>query len=197
MGRTPKLTGHVVTHGHERDTDSSEPAGTAPSEPGFEGMVAGIFSERAAVTRAIDELIEAHFDPDQDLRVLVTHGKVRKEAPVAFRSGAQFGSALGGAICLVLGAIAAVLMALGRIPGPASVANMVPWVAGVEGAIAGGASGYLLGMVAGLGFWSYHVAFDTSIAEASTIWVWVRAMGARSIEARSIMEKAGAQRFQG
>ncbi len=169
----------------------------APLESEMEGMVEGTFSDRASVARAIEELINAHFDPDDDLRVVVTVGDRRREVPVAFQSGASFGAALGAVICLVLGAITAVLMATGKIPGPNSVADDTPWFAGIKGALAGGASGYLLGMVMGLGFWNYRVAFDSSTPEADAISVGVRAMGTRSAEARTIMERAGARHFEG
>lgn len=160
-------------------------------------QVAGIFSDQSAATRAIEGLVEAHFDAERDIRIIVAHHRHRHEVHMTLMSGLRLGAPLGAGIGLAAGAVFATLVSLGVIGGPAMLAGDAPWIAALKGAPVGAAAGYLVGTLAGLGFWKDKAGFQAEDAHPGAIWLGVRATGARTQEARAIMRKAGARHFQG
>lgn len=177
---------------------SDPPAGRLgrdPEAPPASGTVTGVYSDPHAASKAVQGLIDAHLDPERDISVFVSRTGRREQVRVKFKSevlrGAWIGALAGGAA----GAALAILAYRGTIAGVAHIIADVEWVASIQGVLAGAATGYLGGGIAGLGFWSDEIAFGT-LEKDATIWVGAHSTGSRALEARGIMQQAGALRFE-
>jgi hypothetical protein len=115
-------------------------------------MVHGIFETEKSAAKAVDELIESDFTRDH-ICVLMRSGAENPkihELPVDVKSKVAPGIKIGTALGAVGGALVATSGGL-LVAGPV--------LALVQGAVGGGAVGFLAGFVGGLG--GMHVEIDT------------------------------------
>jgi hypothetical protein len=106
----------------------------------------GVFQDRAHATRAVEELYDHGFTPDQ-VGVLVPDGGEVVEAPeVHRRTRAEEGAVAGGALGGLLGAAVASLVVPGF--GPVIAGGLL--AAALASALAGAAGGGLLGALVGM-----------------------------------------------
>ena len=99
--------------------------------------VTGIFSSAHAAERAVHELVQEHFKPD-DVSILVTDKEGTHVEGTKFDMGVAEGAVVGGSLGATLGAAGAALAATGIIAGP-GVALLAtgPLLAAPKGAVAG------------------------------------------------------------
>jgi hypothetical protein len=158
-------------------------------------VIAGIFATEEAAAVAVEKLIEAHFDPPHDLSVIVSHRREHESVAVPERFQVGQGGGIGAIIGAVLGAAGVVLT--GMTLGPITLLAAGPVGVALEGAFAGGAVGFALGAVEGLGRSRNEADFHAAHIHDGVVWVGVHAVGDRADLAREILTEAGAQHFQG
>ena len=157
-------------------------------------VVAGIFENEDAAARAVEMLIEEHFDPPHDLSVIVSHRREHEAVPVPETFQVGQGGKLGAVIGAVLGGAGAVFS--GMTLGPLTLLAAGPVGVALEAAFAGGAVGFALGAVEGLGRSKNEADFHAHHLERGVVWVGVHASGERAKRAREILTEAGAKHFQ-
>lgn len=158
-------------------------------------VVAGIFSSEEDAAKAVAMLIEEHFDPPHDLSVIVSHRRAHKTVPIRETFEAGHGGEMGALIGAVLATAGAVLS--GMTIGPITLLAVGPVGAAIEAAYAGGAVGFMLGAVEGLGRSKNEADFHAAHIEEGVVWVGVHATGERAELAHRILSEAGARHFQG
>ena len=158
-------------------------------------VIAGIFDSEEAATAAVEKLLEAGFDPNREVQVIASRGRAHEEVEVKDRTGIGRGAVIGATAGALFGTGAASALAAGMV-GPQGLVAADPIMAALQGAYIGGAFGCLVGALAGMGFWSREVDFDSAHVHGGAIWVGVRASGARQQIARDTLEQAGARHFQ-
>lgn len=156
--------------------------------------VAGIFKDEHAAAKALDRLIEEHFDLDTEVSVIASHRHEREEVPIRedFHVGrlATIGAAIGAVLA------AAGVTAVGLTFGPISLIAAGPVVAALEGAYAGGGIGFALGALVSIDVVEPEAAFYAAHIHEGVVWVGVRAKtDARAERARQILTEAGARHF--
>lgn len=166
--------------------------GTERSVEQETGVVAGVFREEETAARAVSRLIDAHFDPPRDLSVIVAYHKEHQDIPVDERFQIDRSAKVGALLGAALGAGGAGLVAAGLVAGPVGLLAAGPALAALQGAYLGGAGGFALGAVAGLGFWKDEAEFRAADLHGVT-WVGVHARGDRAEEARGILRDSGAR----
>jgi len=155
--------------------------------------VAGIFKNEADAARALGSLIEAHFDVEQDVSVIVSRRHEREEVAVRSDLHVERTSAIGAAVGAVL-AGAGIALA-GLTAGPFSMVAAGPVLAALEGAYAGGATGFAIGALAAFDVLKPEADFGTAHFHDGVVCVGVHAAGARAERAREILGEAGAKHF--
>jgi hypothetical protein len=112
------------------------------------GLVAGVFATEAEAQKAVETLAQEHFDPAYDVSVIVSHRREHEEVPVhedfEVRRWARIG-ATAGAIAGMAG-----VFVTGMTVGPLSLVAAGPIVVALEAAYAGGAAGFMMGVLHGL-----------------------------------------------
>ena len=152
--------------------------------------VVGVFEDRAAAERAIEELHRAGFNDDQIGYVVRdnrgTTDTVTGGQKTLAGEGAATGAISGGVVGGVLGAAAALL-----IPGfgPAIAGGILATTLG--GAAIGAAAGGILGALVGMGIPEEEARYYQSAFEAGSVLVTVQAPG-RQREALDILHRSGA-----
>lgn len=182
----------------------SFPASDAPEwvgrEPGprpqpDKGVVAGIFATEEEAAKAVEMLIQEHFDPPRDLSVIVSHRREHEEVavPEAFEVGrwAKIGAVVGA----VLGTAAVTIT--GVTVGPLTLVAAGPVAAALEAGFAGGATGYMVGVLHGLMESRDEADFHAAHIHEGVVWVGVHAKGDRAERARQVLSDAGAKHYQG
>jgi hypothetical protein len=155
--------------------------------------VAGIFPDEASANKALEKLLEAHFDVEADASVIVSSHHDRQAIPiwsdVPVTRTASIGAAIGA-----FGAAVAVLVA-GIDFGPFSLVPWGPAFAAFEAAFAAGSVGMVIGIMMSFEFAEPAAAFHLSRIHDGVIWVGVQAAGARAELARKVLIGAGARHF--
>lgn len=159
--------------------------------------VAGTFTTEAAASAAVRALLAAGFDPERDITVIATQppqnaaAGEREDVEIPYTIAWMTASNLGAAVGTVLGAVIALVVAMGLIAAPPGLFLYGPVVATLEGALLGAGTGWLIGLIAGLGAWKQEAKFHTGHAQA--VRVAVHASGARATYAAEVLQKAGGQ----
>jgi hypothetical protein len=159
------------------------------------GVVAGIFANEEEAARAVDALLQEHFDPEHDLSVIVSHRREHQTVPVRQMLGVGHGGEIGAAVGAVLAAVGVTLA--GMTIGPFSLVAAGPAAVALEAAYAGGSAGFMLGAAAGLTQSKTEADFRLALTHEGVVWVGVHATGERAAKAREILSAAGARHFQG
>ncbi len=158
-------------------------------------VVAGVFATEAQAQKAVELLAEAHFDPERELSVILSHRREKEEVPVhevfEVRRWAEIGAAAGA----ILGSAA--VLVTGMSVGPLSLVAAGPVAAALEAAYAGGATGFMMGVLHGLTETRDEAEFHLKHIEGGVVWVGVHATGERAEKAREALTEAGARRFTG
>jgi hypothetical protein len=140
---------------------------------------------------AIKALMNADFEPN-GVSVLMRHGGKVEEVPVEERDRLGVGAAVGGAVGAALGAIGTTLVATGVLVAPGfALAAAGPVLAALEGAVAGGTTGAMVGWAAALGKWKTMAHFPHDELERGAIVVAISTEAAREEEACEILRGAG------
>ena len=158
-------------------------------------VVAGVFDDEDHAARAVEELTKAGFHAPLDLSVIVSHHREHEAVPVVHEPEVIHGAEAGSAIGAVL-AGAGVALA-GITVGPLTMVASGPIVAALEAAYVGGAVGYLVGVLEGLGLWKEEAEFHATHIHDGVVWVGVHAEGERAEAARRILTSEGAKHFMG
>ncbi|MGH0036541.1 MAG: general stress protein [Myxococcota bacterium] len=163
----------------------------------MEHQVTGIFSDAQAAERAVQELIESHFSPEE-ISVVVTDRKGEHEEEVEHDTGIAEGAAGGAAIGGVLGALGASLVATGVVAAPGmAVLAAGPLLAALKGAAAGAAVGLEVGALAGMGFWKDEARIHAEALAKGGIVVAVPAEHEHAEHARKVFGEAQADEVRG
>jgi hypothetical protein len=165
------------------------------SEPLEKGVVAGIFATEEEAQRAVEALVQEHFDPPHDLSVIVSHRRQHEEVAVPETFEVRRWAAIGAGVGAVLGTAAVALT--GMAVGPITLAAGGPVAIALEGAYAGGATGFMMGVLHGLMESKDEADFHHAHIHEGVVWVGVHAKGERAEKARAILAEAGAKHFQG
>lgn len=180
----------------DRQKRQGEPLTNELNDP--RPVIAGVFDDQEAAGRAFKALVEAHFEPKDDISVVLTDkwGEDREDVPLKDELETYQGAEIGGAAGVVLGAAGGGLVAAGLLTGPAALVAAGPVVAALQGAYAGGAFGVVAGWLVGLGIMKEEADFHATHLEAGKVWVGVHATDERLEKAREILDAAGAVRFE-
>lgn len=182
----------------------SFPASDAPEwigrEPGVnesleKGVVAGIFATEEQAQKAVAELIQEDFDPPHDLSVIVSHQREHEEVGVPETFDIRRWSGIGATVGAVLGTAAVTLT--GMTVGPITLVAAGPVAVALEAAYAGGAAGFMMGVLHGLMESRDEADFHHAHIHEGVVWVGVHARGERAARAREILAGAGAKHFRG
>jgi hypothetical protein len=180
----------------DQEPDLSREASERPTPvPHNTGVVAGIFANEEEAEKAVEALIQEHFDPPHDLSVIVSHRREHEEVavPEAFEVGrwAKIGASVGA----ILGTAAVTIT--GMAVGPLTMVAAGPVAAALEAAFAGGTTGFMMGALHGLMESRNEAEFHAAHIHEGVVWVGVHAKGERAETARRILSDAGAKHFQG
>ncbi len=151
--------------------------------------VVGVFQERAAAERAVEELRRAGFGPDQIgvvVRDTTESATPRVDADVAPETGAAVGAVTGG----VLGTVLGVAVAL-TLPGVGAALAAGILAGALGGATVGITSGGLVGALIGMGVSEEEAQHYEREFHTGRTLVTVRANG-RAGEAAAVLERCGA-----
>lgn len=162
------------------------------------GVVAGVFENQEGAARALAALVEAHFEPEDDISVLLTDEWTleREDVPIRDELELMEGAKLGGGAGALVGAVGGGMVAAGFIGGPAALVAVGPVIAALEGALAVGAFGVVAGWLVGLGVVREEADFHAARIKEGAVWVGVHATGERAARAHEILEDAGAEFFE-
>jgi hypothetical protein len=160
--------------------------------------IVGVFNDPQAASRAVDQLVEAHFAPRREILVTSPNSSgVQEEVPIVHKTRVPIGLALGLGFGLLLGAVVAVTNFGTELPdlgGGILAGGGVLRIAVLAAGI-----GSLIGVLWGLTYWSDKPDFSQARAgSGSPIQVSVDAtnLRGRADEARLIFERAGAVEVQ-
>jgi ribosomal protein L31E len=155
--------------------------------------VAGVFKDEEAAAQAVKKLVEEHFDPDTDVRVIASHHQDREDVPVAATFDVGRTSLIGAVVGAALAA-AGVAIA-GLTSGPFTMESAGPVWAALEAAYAGGATGFAIGALMSMDFAKAGAKFRSAHVHGGVVWVGVLAAGERAERAVDILREAGAKHF--
>lgn len=159
--------------------------------------VTGIFSEPKSAERAVQELIDGHFSPEE-VSILVADRAGEHQEGVEHDTGIAEGAVGGAALGSVLGMLGATLVATEILVAPElGLFATGPLLAALRGAVAGAAVGLEFGALGGLGFWRDEAHIHGEALEKGGIVVAVPAEHERVEQARKIFREAGADAVQG
>jgi hypothetical protein len=162
------------------------------------GVVAGVFTDQKGASQAVAALVEAHFEPEDDISVVLTDEWTLEREDVPIRDELEIieGAEIGGGIGVVLGAGGAGLVAAGILAGPAALVAAGPVIAALKGALAVGAFGVVAGWLVGLGIVKEEADFHAAHIKQGSVWVGVHATGERADKARAILAANGAKFYE-
>lgn len=155
--------------------------------------VAGIFHDEAAAAKALERLIEEHFDVETEVSVIASHRHEREEVPIRsdFHVGRTAG--IGAAIGAVLAGVGVAVA--GLTAGPFTLIAAGPVLAALEAAYAGGATGFAIGALMSIDIVEPEAEFYAAHIHEGVFWVGVQAAEPRAERARQILTEAGARHF--
>ena len=153
--------------------------------------VVGYFRDRGAADRAYDALVQRGFGKDE-ISIIGRGADGKAEtAGEGHHVSAGEGAATGGILGLLLGAAAML------IPGIGPIVAVGPIAAGLAGAVTGGVTGAVVGGVAGAlvhaGVPEEEARFHEERLKQGGYLLTVHADDARYQDARSILERSGAE----
>jgi len=159
--------------------------------------VTAIFSDPSAAEEAVRELVDEHFNPDE-ISIVVADREGTHEEAVEHDTGIAEGIAAGTAIGGLLGVLGATLVATGLVVAPRlGIVATGPLLSAFRGAVAGGAVGYALGALTGLGFWKDEAHIHAEALKKGGIIVAVPADHEHADHARKVFSNAGADEVRG
>lgn len=155
------------------------------------------FTSEAAASVAVRALLAAGFDPERDITVVATpHPRgatTREDVAIPYTNAWMSASNVGAAVGAGLGAVVAGAVASGVVDAPPGVFRYGLAAALLQGGLLGLGTGWLTGLIAGLGAWKQEAEFDVGRGRAEAVRVAVHATGARATFAAEVLEKAGGQ----
>jgi hypothetical protein len=157
------------------------------------GVVAGVFADEEHAAAAVGELIEAHFDPSFEINVIASHRTEHENVAVRDNVNVTRNAAMGAAVGAVLTGAGVALA--GLTFGPITLVAAGPIVAALEGAFAGGATGFAFGALTAMDMSDVEADFHAAHIHDGVVWVGVQAKGERAERARKIHTDAGARHF--
>ena len=157
------------------------------------GVVAGVFADEEHAADAVRKLIDAHYDPNHEISVIASHRGEHEAVPVWEDTKAGKKASIGAAVGAVL-AGAGVALA-GLTFGPVTLVAAGPIVAALEGAFAGGVTGFAFGALTAMDMSKLEADFHATHIHDGVVWVGVQAKGERGKRAREILTAAGAKHF--
>jgi hypothetical protein len=160
--------------------------------------VTGIFSDPKSAERAVQDLIDSHFSPEE-ISIVVADRQGEHAEPIEHDTGIAEGAGAGAALGGALGALGATLVATGVIVIEPAVALFAtgPLLAALKGAAAGGAVGLEVGALAGLGFWKDEAHIHAEALKQGGVVVAVPAEHAHAEHARKVFAEAEADEVRG
>jgi hypothetical protein len=105
--------------------------------------VAKIFADEAAAAKALERLIEEHFDIETEVSVIVSHRHEREEVPIRSDFHVGRNASIGAATGAVLAGVG--VAAVGLTAGPFTLIAAGPILAALETAYVGGPTGFGIG----------------------------------------------------
>jgi len=162
-------------------------------------MVSGLFLDEESATAAVQQLIESHFDPREDISMVISRGPGHETEEQEVKEKLEFveGAKIGGALGAVLGGTGGGLLAAGIIGGPVGLVAAGPVLAVLQGALAGGAFGTFSGWLVSAGIVNTEPDLEEVDLEEGSVWIGVHATGERREDALEILREAGAERVRG
>lgn len=155
--------------------------------------VAGIFEDEASASKALEKLVEARFDIEADVNVMISNRHDRQTIPIWSLVPDMSGALIGAGIA-AFSAAAAILLA--RIDfGPFSLVEWGSAFAAFEAAFAAGCVGMVIGLMMSFELAHPNAAFHLARFHDGVVWVGVKAAGARAERARKVLSEAGARHF--
>jgi hypothetical protein len=146
-------------------------------------FVWGVFDDEAGAQRAVDEVIEARFPPEEiSVMVRGAHGEIERR-PVAHKTLAPLGAAIGAAIGAAGGAG---FVAIATSGAPADF---------VRAALIGALVGAVLGVRAGIYWWRKEADVPSAAFDRGEVLIGVTVPEERAAEAKQSVERAGAARI--
>jgi hypothetical protein len=159
--------------------------------------VTGIFNDAQRAERAVQDLIESHFNPEE-ISIAVADREGTHEEAVEHDTGVAEGATGGAALGGLLGALGATLVATGIVVAPQlGLFAAGPLLAALRGAVAGAAIGLEVGALAGLGFWRDEAHIHATALKRGGIIVAVPAEHEHADHARKVFTEAGADEVRG
>jgi hypothetical protein len=159
--------------------------------------VTGVFSDAQSAERAVRDLIETHFNPEE-ISIVVADREGRHEEEVEHDTGVAEGATGGATLGGVLGALGATLVATGVVVAPQlGVFATGPLLAALRGAVAGAAIGLEVGALAGLGFWKDEAHIHATALKKGGVIVAVPAEHEHAEHARKVFVESGADEVRG
>jgi hypothetical protein len=163
------------------------------------GVVSGFFSQEKSATLAVQGLIDRHFDPQEDISIVLSRGRGGEVETREVDDKLEFveGAKIGGGLGAILGGAGGGLLAAGVIAGPVGLVAAGPLLAVLQGALAGGAFGTFSGWLVSAGIVSEDAELEDVDLEEGSVWIGVHATGERREEALMVLREAGAERVTG
>lgn len=159
-------------------------------------MVSGLFEDADHARKAVDQLLDASFRADE-IGVLLSQKQGAAPVEVKHETGVGAGVVGGGALGGLLGAIGAVLVSVGVLPGVGlGLAAAGPLTAAASGAVGGTTGGGLVGAIGGLGIWKERADLPAEL-EKGRVLISVPASEDRKEAARTALDAAGAAWIHG
>jgi hypothetical protein len=161
-------------------------------------QVTGVFSAPQSSERAVRDLIDSHFSPDE-ISIVVADREGTHDEEVEYDTGVAEGAAGGAALGGVLGALGATLIATGIVVLEPELVVFAagPLLAALRGAVAGAAVGLEVGALAGLGFWKDEAHIHAEALKKGGVIVAVPAEHEHAEHARKVFIEAGADEVRG
>ena len=150
--------------------------------------VSGVFGDAKKAQKAVQQLLSAHFEPE-DILVMEKDGRgAAHEVRVERRIFDWRAGALGGAVGIALGLVLGVLIAVNVVPGHLFSNNLA--ILMLQAVIGGLGAGALGGYVMGLAMWDAQARFSR---EAVEIEIGVEVGKRRAESVQHLLEDAGAE----
>ncbi|MET0389329.1 MAG: hypothetical protein ABW321_25370 [Polyangiales bacterium] len=142
----------------------------------------GFFKDAEHASKAVHQLLEAHFTSDS-IGVLMVRGDDVEELPIKHKTFVPHGVALGAVLGAAAGAVT--MSGIGLLASG-------PLLLALQGAAAGTAMGSLGGALGGLGFWRDEVDFPADAFTQGAVLVGVVTNKERLDHAGRVLRDAGA-----
>lgn len=160
-------------------------------------VVTGTYHDEEKASEAIEELVDVGIPLDQISVIVTDETGDETEVPIMEEPQVMKGAAAGGAIGAALGGLGATLVATGVFAGPGlGVLAAGPVLSIIQGTVGGGAFGYGLGTLTGLGLWKEEADLHEADLENGAALIVVHSDEFRE-KAREVFQRTGADRIAG